>query len=246
MAALNLTTLNLPHLPPNSHNVHIAVLKDIRNAEHLRSQLLAGNDDYEYAFIDASNIISTKHILVAVFKALRGVVEGSDGGPGGLRTRNVHSEIVFSLSPNNNISESFTRFGIVDKTRNLIAIKVEVLTADRTTPTTSLSADAVRQFLATTVEFGESLPFTDEALYGVSDLETVQQRYKYLAINKEVGVVGKAGIKGRQGKKKSADVAQNTSGIGDAQKQKWGEGGEDIQKDLEVWVIGAMVMKIVG
>ena len=56
MAALNLTTLNLPHLPPNSHNVHIAVLKDICNAEHLRSQLLAGNADYEYAFIDASNV----------------------------------------------------------------------------------------------------------------------------------------------------------------------------------------------
>ena len=56
MAALNLTTLSLPHLPPNSHNVHIAVLKGIRNAEHIRSQLLAGNADYEYAFIDASNV----------------------------------------------------------------------------------------------------------------------------------------------------------------------------------------------
>ena len=204
-----------------------------------------------------------------MFKALRGVVGGSDGGPGGLRTRNVHSEIVFSLSPNNNvyhfpplaeeeeegrewltcmgqISESFTRFGIVDKTRNLVAIKVEVLMADSTTPTTSLSADAVRQFLAANVEFGESLPFTDEALYGISDLETVQQRYKFLATDKGVGVAGKAGKKGGQGKKKGTDATQDISSIGNAQKQKWGEGGEDIQKDLEVWAIGAMVMKVVG
>jgi len=95
--------------------------------------------------------------------------------------------------------------------------------------------------------FGESLPFTDEALYGISDLETVWQRYKFLAIDKGVGVAGKAGKKGGQGKKKKgADAAQDISSIGDAQKQKWGEGGEDIQKDLEVWAIGAMVMKVVG
>ena len=56
MTALNLTTLTLPHFPPDSHSVHIAVLKDIQNAEHLRSQLLAGNADYEYAFIDARNV----------------------------------------------------------------------------------------------------------------------------------------------------------------------------------------------
>lgn len=56
MMALNLTTLNLPHFPPDSHSVHIAVLKNVQNAEHLRSQLLAGNADYEYAFIDARNV----------------------------------------------------------------------------------------------------------------------------------------------------------------------------------------------
>ena len=83
-------------------------------------------------------------------------------------------------------------------------------------------------------------------MYGVSDLETVQQRYKFLAIDKGVGTAGKAGKKGGQGKKKGVDVAQDISSIGDAQKQKWGGGGEDIQKDLEVWVIGAMVMKVVG
>jgi len=56
-------------------------------------------------------IISTKHILVAVFKALREVVGGSDGRPGGLRTRNIHSEIVFSLSPNNNVCPPPTPIG---------------------------------------------------------------------------------------------------------------------------------------
>ena len=144
------------------------------------------------------------------------------------------------------ISESFTRFGIVDKTRNLVAVKVEILTTGATTPTTNLSVDAVRRFLATHVEFGESLPFTDEVLYGVSDLETVQLHYKFLAIDKGVGVARKAGKKGGQGMKKGVDAAPDIPSIGSVQKQKWGEGGGDIQKDLEVWAIGAMVMKVVG
>ncbi|KAI5801627.1 kinase binding protein CGI-121-domain-containing protein [Peziza echinospora] len=132
---LKLTTLVLPHLPEGSHNVHIAVLKDVGNVEHLRSQLIAGNADYEYAFIDASTIISTRHILTAVFKALRGALGGPDDLKGGqMRTRNVHSEIVFSLSPNNNITESFARFGITATTKNLIAIKIEILPLKNTVP----------------------------------------------------------------------------------------------------------------
>ena len=47
-------------------------------------------------------------------------------------------------------------------TKDIIAIKVELLLreVDRTavTPTTSVSADDVRTFLTTWVEFGESLP----------------------------------------------------------------------------------------
>ena len=53
---INLTTLTLPHIPGGSHNVHIAVLKDIKNAEYIRSQLVAGNGDFEYAFVDAVNV----------------------------------------------------------------------------------------------------------------------------------------------------------------------------------------------
>jgi EKC/KEOPS complex subunit CGI121/TPRKB len=43
-------------------------------------------------------LISTSHVLAACFKAI------SDSTNGRLKTRNVHSEIVFALSPNNNVS----------------------------------------------------------------------------------------------------------------------------------------------
>ena len=46
-------TLSLAHLPP-SLAVHVALYQDLNNASFLQEQLLLGNSDFEYAFIDAS------------------------------------------------------------------------------------------------------------------------------------------------------------------------------------------------
>ena len=48
-----LQTLHLSHLPP-SLAVHVALYRDLQNASFLRQQLLDGNSDFEYAFIDAN------------------------------------------------------------------------------------------------------------------------------------------------------------------------------------------------
>ena len=50
-----LSTLKLAHLPSDLW-VHAALFKDLRNAQYLRNQLLSGNSDFEYAFIDASKV----------------------------------------------------------------------------------------------------------------------------------------------------------------------------------------------
>ena len=46
-------TLSLVHLPPGLA-VHIVLYQDVQNAAFLHQQLLKGNPDFEYAFIDAS------------------------------------------------------------------------------------------------------------------------------------------------------------------------------------------------
>lgn len=48
----HLQTLHLAHLP-SSLAVHVALFRHVRNAVFLRQQLLEGNGEYEYAFIDA-------------------------------------------------------------------------------------------------------------------------------------------------------------------------------------------------
>jgi EKC/KEOPS complex subunit CGI121/TPRKB len=89
-------TIDLPHLQPELR-LHLAFFADVKNAVFLRKQLLEGNTDFEYAFLDCSQLLSRNHILAACFRAV------NDSLAGRLKTRNVHSEIVFALSPNNNV-----------------------------------------------------------------------------------------------------------------------------------------------
>lgn len=48
-----LNTVQLAHLPPELA-VHVALYRDLQNASFLREQLLAGNSEFEYAFVDAN------------------------------------------------------------------------------------------------------------------------------------------------------------------------------------------------
>ena len=97
--AAAMETITLPHLPDSP--IQVCLFKNVQNAAFLRQQLLEGNTDFEYAFLDASVLVSRSHVLAACFRAI------SDSLNGHLKSRNVHSEIVFSLSPNNNVSSLY-------------------------------------------------------------------------------------------------------------------------------------------
>jgi EKC/KEOPS complex subunit CGI121/TPRKB len=93
---MSLETIALEHVPP-THRVHVAFFRSVSNAAFLQSQLLARNPAFEYAFIDAAAIVSRLQLLAAVFRAVTGLLDGN------LKTPNVHSEIVCSLSASNNV-----------------------------------------------------------------------------------------------------------------------------------------------
>lgn len=92
-------TIQLPHLP--EHPLHVVLFQHVHNAPFLRQQLLDGNTDYQYAFLDASVLLSRPHVLSACWRAI------NDQLADRMKTHNVHSEIVFAMSPNNNVSRSF-------------------------------------------------------------------------------------------------------------------------------------------
>ncbi|CAG8959311.1 hypothetical protein HYFRA_00013081 [Hymenoscyphus fraxineus] len=159
----HLKTLTLEHLPPG-YEIHVAVYKNVRNAGFLQKQLLDGNEGFEYAFVDAGVVLSTTHLLSAIYRALR------DSQSGRMKSRNIHSEVVFSLSSNNNISESFRRFGITPSTTNLIIVKISL-------PSKEVSGEEVSKHLSEVVE-GELVGFSDEVLGGLVDERRVRKVYK--------------------------------------------------------------------
>ncbi|KAI0106053.1 CGI-121-domain-containing protein [Daldinia grandis] len=157
-------TIKLEHVP-STYTVLVGLFKGVANAEFLQQQLLSRNAAYEYAFIDASSIISRVQVLAAVYKAITIHMSSS------MKTPNVHSEIVCSLSPNNNISEAYRRFGITPTSKDLIIVKVLISPS-------SLTPEAVRQHLLDNVQ-GTPAPLTDEVLQsGLTDRAKVRKYYK--------------------------------------------------------------------
>ncbi|KAJ5389951.1 EKC/KEOPS complex subunit [Penicillium cataractarum] len=164
--ALKLETVNIPHLP-GSLPVHVALYRNVQNSAFLRQQLLAGNAEFEYALIDASLVLSRAHALAAIFRAMNDYMNNR------LRSHNVHSEIVFSFNPTNNIAESFRKLGIADSTKDLLIVKVSV--------TPEITHDSVAAHLESSVE-GTSVPFDDLTLSEISDISKIKKLYKLGAL----------------------------------------------------------------
>ncbi|RKF55189.1 EKC/KEOPS complex subunit cgi121 [Erysiphe neolycopersici] len=157
-----LKTITLEHTPP-SHSVHISLFRNIKNATFLLEQLRSGNVEYEYALLDARVILSSVHLLSACFRAIHCNINNR------LRTRNIHSEVVYALSPRNNITTAFVNFGITDQTRDLIIVKVGDLTLH----------DSIKDHLSKIIE-GDAETFSDDTLANITDWTRVHKLYSVM------------------------------------------------------------------
>lgn len=97
-------THTYPHL---NSTIHFALFHDVRNAADVRSRIIAASKEAEdseaqravnFAFIDARVIASREQLLNACVLA---VLAGQNGS---LRTRTVHSEVLWMLMPGTNVS----------------------------------------------------------------------------------------------------------------------------------------------
>ncbi|KAF2027716.1 CGI-121-domain-containing protein [Setomelanomma holmii] len=205
-------TFALPHY--EAYPVHVALFQDVRNAAFLRSQLLEANLDFDYAFLDAEMILTPHHLLNATFLALHAILTNRQ------KTRTPHSELVFRLSPNNNIGESYKKFGLSDATTCLIAVKLPLRSSTSDGKDwildEAITNDSVSKHLGDVVE-GTSVTISDggEELGYRCDVQKIRKMYK----------LGDGAKKGKKG------VVAN----GDAEKNE--------KREMESVILGIMTLK---
>ncbi|KAI4952666.1 hypothetical protein J4E91_003138 [Alternaria rosae] len=214
-------TFTIPHY--EAFPVHVALFKDVKNASFLRRQLLEANPEFDYAFLDASMILSPHHLLSATFLALHAHLTNR------AKTRTPHSELVFRLSPNNNIGESYKKFGITDATTALIAVKLPLSPSTSSTneqgayeKDEGITNESVSKHLGSAVE-GTSVGMGEngEELGEWCDVDKVRKVYKLGG--------GDSGKKGKKGSGLNGDV--------DAERRS------AEKKDIESVVLGVIALK---
>lgn len=88
------------------------IFRDVKNAVQLRQALRDGTIDV--ALIRPELVLEVFTLLAAANRAVHQAAHNR------LSTRSLHAELIYSLSPNRNISDSLVTFGIAETSRDLL------------------------------------------------------------------------------------------------------------------------------
>ncbi|TPX72977.1 hypothetical protein SpCBS45565_g00080 [Spizellomyces sp. 'palustris'] len=141
-------------------DIHVTLFRNIRNAIDVRNLVIKGDPRVpECVLINAATIVDVFQIQMACTKALLHQQQGI------MRTRSLYSEILFNLSPTNNISDAIRQFGISDTTTAVAVVMVGM----------QAPPEEVRLRLLTLIE-GEPIPLSQ--LQEFTDLPLINRIYK--------------------------------------------------------------------
>ncbi|KAI9140263.1 kinase binding protein CGI-121-domain-containing protein [Paraphysoderma sedebokerense] len=162
-----------PLIQPVVAPIHIGLFRDVTNAKQLKNYVIHSGTLAEsineeerliakrlegLVFLNANMILDPFHLLTAIYRAL--VAERNNK----MKTRNVGSEIIYSLSPGTNVTDGFKRFGLNDTTKNIVVVRVLGGTLEK--------ADEDVHSLVNGVEIDLEL------LEGIRDLTLIKKIYK--------------------------------------------------------------------
>ncbi|EPX72057.1 CGI121 family protein [Schizosaccharomyces octosporus yFS286] len=139
----------------------VFVFENVENAEELHQELIGQNPAYDYAFIDASSIVSVKQIYSAAMRALQAQSDGQ------MKSKTLHMEVILSLCPKTEISTALRQFGMTKKSKNIVVLEIN-------------GAPSEEEELARVAKIvqGKQLPFCDETLKKLADMKLVKKYYK--------------------------------------------------------------------
>ncbi|XP_077356416.1 EKC/KEOPS complex subunit TPRKB [Festucalex cinctus] len=148
-------------------NVTQILFKEVQNAAELRQNAVEGK--IKGALIKPTMLLSPFQVVVAANKAVHLQKINQ------MKTRSLFSEIIFNLSPTNNISEAFKRFGTADGDNSILVVLVH------NKEESHLVGD-----IATKVD-GLQIPVDD--ISTLSDLEKIKKLYKVSPQEEKCGTI---------------------------------------------------------
>lgn len=105
----------------------VSLFENVENSADIKDRVVSQQSNtndtaidqvMDYAFISAASIYSLEQLFAAIFRAL------TDHEIGASRTRSLHSDIIFCLSPTNNIMDGLRRFGIGPDSKAVLVVKI--------------------------------------------------------------------------------------------------------------------------
>ncbi len=147
------------------YEVFAAYFSSVSNQKEILSNLLAANSDFDFCFVNADNIASLEQLYSAIYKSLLDTVHKRT------RSKSLHSEIIFNLSPNKNIMESLKRFGVSLHASRLLILKVQNTENCATNHETTFGA-------LTKIIEGTSVRLNDDIIWENANLDSLKENYK--------------------------------------------------------------------
>lgn len=109
--------IRLPQFPNYTILIFLFTGIDTPVLKKVKEQLISGNKDYDFCFLNTQHIISLEHLYNSIHKAILNYEFGN------MKAKTLNTEIIFNLSPINNIMDALKRFGVDEACPNLITIK---------------------------------------------------------------------------------------------------------------------------
>ncbi|KJA18218.1 hypothetical protein HYPSUDRAFT_45553 [Hypholoma sublateritium FD-334 SS-4] len=164
-------SLSFPQFEARNSQVSVALFRNVANSGALKLRIISASttegdlgeaerEAVKFAFVDARLITSKLHLETAIYQAILADSQGA------LRTRTVHSEILYLLNPTHNITEAIRRYGVSETSTDVIVVRVD---------SPDVTPDEVQKKMETVVEATIS-PFGE--LENVTDWASIKRYYK--------------------------------------------------------------------
>ncbi|KAJ3115732.1 hypothetical protein HDU96_000144, partial [Phlyctochytrium bullatum] len=143
------------HLP----RLHCLLVRNVPDAEDIKKRIIAGDPAIpNCVMVNAKMLLSLDQIAMAATRAFLAQNQGT------LKTKTLLSEILFNLSPNNNIGEAMKLFGVGKSVTDVVVILIDPLPAQ----------EALEGLLGVM----RGSPADIRELQGLADVEFIRKTFK--------------------------------------------------------------------